>query len=110
MKQYEIWWAELPEPVGRRPVLLLTRDAVTTSGNVWLFFAGTLLVLGAVGVAAIFVLLAMKGRWQAGADGGFDVPYGPDQPLDAALEPQRGPNDPVPGGGRAHEPEEVPSR
>lgn len=27
MKQYEIWWAELPPPVGRRPVLLLTRSA-----------------------------------------------------------------------------------
>ncbi len=26
MKQYEIWWAELPEPAGRRPVLLLSRD------------------------------------------------------------------------------------
>ncbi len=25
MKQYDIWWAELPPPVGRRPVLLLTR-------------------------------------------------------------------------------------
>ena len=27
MKQYEIWWAELPSPAGRRPVLLLTRDS-----------------------------------------------------------------------------------
>lgn len=27
MKQYEIWWAELPEPVGTRPVLLLSRNA-----------------------------------------------------------------------------------
>lgn len=27
MKQYEIWWADLPEPVGRRPVLLMARDA-----------------------------------------------------------------------------------
>ena len=27
MKQYEIWWAELPLPIGRRPVLLLTRSA-----------------------------------------------------------------------------------
>lgn len=27
MKQYEIRWAELPEPVGRRPVMLLTRTA-----------------------------------------------------------------------------------
>ena len=24
MKQFEIWWADLPEPVGRRPVLLLS--------------------------------------------------------------------------------------
>lgn len=27
MKQYEIRWANLPEPIGRRPVLLLTRGA-----------------------------------------------------------------------------------
>ena len=27
MRQYEVWWARLPEPVGRRPVLLLSRDA-----------------------------------------------------------------------------------
>ena len=26
MKQYEIWWAELPAPIGRRPVLLLSRN------------------------------------------------------------------------------------
>jgi mRNA interferase MazF len=25
MRQYEIWWAELPAPVGRRPVMILTR-------------------------------------------------------------------------------------
>lgn len=25
MKQYEIWWADMPAPIGRRPVLLLTR-------------------------------------------------------------------------------------
>lgn len=25
MNQYEIWWADMPEPVGRRPVLLLSR-------------------------------------------------------------------------------------
>jgi mRNA interferase MazF len=27
VKQYEIWWANLPEPIGRRPVLLLSRDS-----------------------------------------------------------------------------------
>jgi mRNA interferase MazF len=26
VKRHEIWWAELPEPIGRRPVLLLSRD------------------------------------------------------------------------------------
>jgi len=27
VKQYEIRWASLPQPIGRRPVLLLTRSA-----------------------------------------------------------------------------------
>lgn len=27
MKQYEVWWAALPLPIGTRPVLLLSRDA-----------------------------------------------------------------------------------
>jgi mRNA interferase MazF len=26
VKQFEIWWAGLPKPAGRRPVLLLSRD------------------------------------------------------------------------------------
>jgi len=26
MKQFEIWWADLREPAGRRPVLLLSRN------------------------------------------------------------------------------------
>jgi mRNA interferase MazF len=26
LRRHEIWWAELPEPIGRRPVLLLSRD------------------------------------------------------------------------------------
>ena len=28
MKRGEVWWAELPSPVGSRPVIILTRDAV----------------------------------------------------------------------------------
>ena len=28
MRRAEIWWAELPQPVGHRPVVILTRDAV----------------------------------------------------------------------------------
>lgn len=28
MKRGEVWWAELPPPVGNRPIVILTRDAV----------------------------------------------------------------------------------
>jgi mRNA interferase MazF len=28
VKRGEVWWAELPQPVGSRPVVILTRDAV----------------------------------------------------------------------------------
>jgi len=27
LRRGEVWWAELPPPVGRRPVVLLSRDA-----------------------------------------------------------------------------------
>lgn len=27
MRRGEVWWAELPQPIGKRPVLLLSRDA-----------------------------------------------------------------------------------
>jgi mRNA interferase MazF len=27
LKQYEIWWANLPAPAGKRPVLLLSRSS-----------------------------------------------------------------------------------
>ena len=33
MKQYEIWWATLPQPAGRRPVLLLSRSSAYTYLN-----------------------------------------------------------------------------
>lgn len=31
MRRNEVWWAELPPPVGPRPVVVLTRDAVIES-------------------------------------------------------------------------------
>lgn len=76
--------------VGRQPWTvtgyLLTRDAVTTSGNVWPFFVATVVILVSVGTTAILVLRAMARRWRA-ADGaaGVDVPYGPGEPLDTAI-------------------------
>lgn len=35
MRRAEVWWADLPQPYGRRPVVILTRDAVAdTIGSV----------------------------------------------------------------------------
>src|SRR6266404_3506368 len=31
MRRGEVWWADLPPPVGPRPVVVLTRDAVVES-------------------------------------------------------------------------------
>jgi len=36
LKQYEIWWVKLPRPVGRRPVLLLSRDSAYSYLNKFL--------------------------------------------------------------------------
>jgi cytochrome d ubiquinol oxidase subunit I len=69
--------------VGRQPWvargLLLTRDAVTTSGDVWVFFTGALVVYAAVGTGAVLVLRAMSRRWRQ-AEEDVSVPYGPSAP------------------------------
>ncbi len=33
MDRGEVWWADLPHPVGRRPVLILTRSAAVVVRN-----------------------------------------------------------------------------
>ncbi|MHC2993970.1 MAG: type II toxin-antitoxin system PemK/MazF family toxin [Candidatus Atribacteria bacterium] len=33
MKKGEIWWARLPEPIGKRPVVLLSRDEAYSVRN-----------------------------------------------------------------------------
>jgi cytochrome d ubiquinol oxidase subunit I len=72
--------------VGRQPWtivnVLMTRDAVTTVGNVWAFFGITIVIYVAVGVATILVLRSMRHRWRSEDDQYFDVPYGPDEPLE----------------------------
>jgi cytochrome bd ubiquinol oxidase subunit I len=68
--------------VGRQPWTvvghLLTRDAVTTSGNVWLFFTATVALYAVVGAATVYALSTLRARWRD-ADGQDvdDVPYGP---------------------------------
>ena len=68
--------------VGRQPWtvvgLLLTRDAVTRSGDVWWFFAGTLVIYAALGMATVVVLGRLRRSWSAELGG----PYAP--PVEAA--------------------------
>jgi cytochrome d ubiquinol oxidase subunit I len=66
--------------VGRQPWtvrgLLLTRDAVTRSGNVWFFFVGTLVIYTGLAIGTVLALRSLQTRWRAGA-GTDHVPYGP---------------------------------
>ncbi|MDT4913837.1 MAG: cytochrome bd ubiquinol oxidase subunit [Pseudonocardiales bacterium] len=67
--------------VGRQPWtvvgLLLTRDAVATSGNLWLFFAGAVVIYAGMTTGAVLTLRTMRRRWRAG-DEAMSVPYGPE--------------------------------
>lgn len=69
--------------VGRQPWtvvgLLLTQDAVTTAGNPWPFFAGTLALYAAVAYGTVMALRLLRRRWAARAEqtGEGDVPDGP---------------------------------
>ena len=88
--------------VGRQPWtvvgVLLTRDAVTRTGNIWLLFSATLALYVAVGVGTVVSLRLMRRRWQGTAgDGGdhgldeevagdpADVPYGPSRVRESAA-------------------------
>jgi cytochrome bd ubiquinol oxidase subunit I len=75
--------------VGRQPWTvvgyLLTRDAVTRSGNVWWFFAGALAIYVTVGIGTVYVLLAMLRRWRALEGKDVSVPYGPEAPLESSV-------------------------
>jgi cytochrome d ubiquinol oxidase subunit I len=67
--------------VGRQPWTvvghLLTRDAVTRTGNIWLLFTATVALYAAVGAATVYVLRLMTRRWREQGTGDAEVPYGP---------------------------------
>jgi cytochrome d ubiquinol oxidase subunit I len=68
--------------VGRQPWtvvgLLLTRDAVQTTGNIWPLFAGSVVIYVGVTVGAMHTLRVMRRRWARGEDPAS--PYGPATP------------------------------
>jgi cytochrome bd ubiquinol oxidase subunit I len=71
--------------VGRQPWtvvgLLLTRDAVQTSGNLWPFFGGAVVIYAGVTVGAVYALRALRRRWALGE--ATSVPYGPEDDPEA---------------------------
>ncbi|SHN27422.1 cytochrome ubiquinol oxidase subunit I [Actinacidiphila paucisporea] len=71
--------------VGRQPWtvvgLLLTRDAVTTVGNLWLLFSAALVIYVAVASGALLVARTLTRQWQQEGDESVSVPYGPNPPL-----------------------------
>jgi cytochrome d ubiquinol oxidase subunit I len=66
--------------VGRQPWtvvgLLLTRNAVQTSGNLWPFFVGAIAIYAGVTVGAVYALRGLRRRWAHGE--ATSVPYGPE--------------------------------
>jgi cytochrome d ubiquinol oxidase subunit I len=78
--------------VGRQPWtvvgLLLTRDAVQTSGNLWPFFGGAVLIYAGVTVGAVYALRALRRRWARGETSA--VPYGPESDPENDPDNQRG--------------------
>jgi cytochrome d ubiquinol oxidase subunit I len=91
-----LWAGWVVTEVGRQPWtvvgLLLTRDAATNAGNVWPFFAGTVVIYAAVTVATVTVLRGMTRRWRYAAEASatdepVDLPYGPH---DARTKPRAG--------------------
>jgi cytochrome d ubiquinol oxidase subunit I len=76
--------------VGRQPWTvvgyLLTRDAVTTSGNLWLLFGATAVLYAAVGAGTLYVLRLLTRRWREDGEAlEDDVPYGPSRAGEAAA-------------------------
>jgi cytochrome d ubiquinol oxidase subunit I len=76
--------------VGRQPWtvvgLLLTRDAVTTSGNIWLSFSVILVIYAAIGTGTVLFLRWMHRRWRQVTEDQVPVPYGPEEPSQAPAE------------------------
>jgi cytochrome bd ubiquinol oxidase subunit I len=77
--------------VGRQPWTvvghLLTRDAVTRTGNIWLLFTATVALYATVGAATVYVLRLMTRRWRGGqGTGDAEVPYGPSRAREADAE------------------------
>ena len=77
--------------VGRQPWtvvgLLLTRDAVTTSGNIWLSFSVILVIDAAIGTGTVLFLRWMHRRWQRVTEDRVPVPYGPEEPSEPSQQP-----------------------
>ena len=89
MRQYEIWWADLPEPVGTRPVLLLTRDGAYAYLNRVLAVEVTTRVRGIPQEVEVGVGEGMPKRCVANLDNVRAVPKGALRTLAGRLSASR---------------------
>lgn len=89
MKQYETWWAQLPEPVGTRPVVLLSRDEAYTYLNRVLAVEVTSRVRGIPQEVALGAREGLPHRCVANLDNVRAVPKSALKERAGRLGPQR---------------------
>ena len=74
MRRGEVWWAELPRPVGSRPVVILTRDSVLRSINGVVVVLVTRTVRGLATEVVLGRRQGLPGRCVANLDNILTVP------------------------------------
>jgi cytochrome d ubiquinol oxidase subunit I len=82
------WAGWVVTEVGRQPWIvngyLRTEDAVTPNGGLWWWFAGVVVLYGALGTTAVLVLRRMSRGWRDDRPTG--APYAPDPADEPVVE------------------------
>ena len=77
--------------VGRQPWIVYEKmkveDAATANTGIWITFIGVVILYVGLGITTILVLRQMSRRFRAGGPSSeADVPYGPSDPVEVALD------------------------
>jgi mRNA interferase MazF len=87
--QFEVWWIELPEPVGRRPVLLLSRATALSYMNRVLAVEVTTTIRGIPQEVALGRREGLRGPCVANLDALRTIPRGSLRARAGRLMPKR---------------------
>jgi mRNA interferase MazF len=74
LKQYELWWASLPKPGGRRPVLLLSRNEAYSYLNKFVAVEVTSTIRGIAVEIPLGRAEGLPVKWVANCDNVRTVP------------------------------------